>query len=87
MNENKKDALRLLKTAQGQLKATIDMLENDRYCVDVSHQILASVALLKKANEKMLKQHMTNCVRDAFDTDQGEAKIDEVLTLISKMID
>ncbi|AMC93919.1 transcriptional regulator [Erysipelothrix larvae] len=85
MNE-KKEAMKYLKTAQGQLNAAISMLDEERYCVDVSHQILASIALLKKANEKMLKQHMTNCVVEAFETDQGEAKIDEVLKLVNKMI-
>lgn len=83
----KKNALKHLKSAQGQLNASYTMLENDRYCVDVSNQILATIAQLKRANEALLKQHMKNCVHDAFETGNGDEKIDEVLKLVSKMID
>lgn len=83
----KKEGMKYLKMANGQLQASIKMLEEDRYCVDVSHQILATISLLKKANEAMLKQHMHHCVSDAFKEGNGEAKIDEVLTLFNKMID
>ncbi len=41
-------SLGLLKTARGQIDATIRMVEDDRYCIDVSKQILACVALLKR---------------------------------------
>ena len=73
--------------ASGQLQAVVKMLEDNRYCVDVSHQILATISLLKKANENLLKEHMMNCVSDAFDEGNGEEKIDEVVSLLSKMID
>jgi len=73
--------------ANRQLQAVIKMLEDNRYCVDVSHQILATISLLKKANENLLKEHMINCVSDAFDEGNGEEKIDEVVSLLSKMID
>ena len=43
-------ALNLMKTARGQIDAVIRMIEEDRYCVDVSKQVLATSALLKKAN-------------------------------------
>lgn len=73
--------------ASGQLQAVVKMLEDNRYCVDVSHQILATISLLKKANENLLKEHMMNCVSDAFEEGNGEGKIDEVVSLLSKMID
>lgn len=80
-------ALKYLKMANGQLQASINMLEDERYCIDVSHQILATISLLKKANERMLKEHMHHCVTDAFKEGTGEMKIDEVVSLFSKMID
>ena len=87
MNAMKMEAQKYLKAAQGQLNAATKMLEEERYCIDVSHQILATISLLKKANEQMLKQHMNNCVVDAFKTDNAEAKIQEVITLMTKLID
>ncbi len=83
----KTETLKYLKMAQGQLNAAIKMAEDDRYCIDVSHQILASISLLKKANEKTLKEHMNNCLIDAFKDGNQEEKLDEVIQLIHKMID
>ena len=39
-------AMTLLKTARGQVEGVLKMVEEDRYCIDVSKQILASFALL-----------------------------------------
>ncbi|WP_331667582.1 metal-sensing transcriptional repressor [Acetoanaerobium noterae] len=50
MNGDQKKALQSLKTAKGQIEATIRMIEDDRYCLDVSNQILATQSLLKKAD-------------------------------------
>ena len=47
MNEERNQAARLLKTARGQLDGIIKMIEEGRYCVDVSNQILAANAMLK----------------------------------------
>ena len=33
---------RLLKTARGQIDGILKMVEEDRYCVDISNQIMAS---------------------------------------------
>lgn len=79
-------AMKFLKNAQGQVNASINMLEDDRYCIDVSYQVLASIALLKKANDELLKQHMEHCVADAFKEGSGQEKIDEVVKLVNKMI-
>lgn len=56
-------------------------------CVDVSNQIIAAQALLKKANLLILKQHIHHCVKDAFKHDNADEKIDEVIEILSKMTD
>ena len=49
MNETgRNNTLRLLRTARGQVDGIIRMLEEGRYCIDISNQILATEALLKK---------------------------------------
>jgi len=80
-------ALDLLKTARGQVEAIIRMVEEDRYCIDVSKQILATGALLKKANIVILKQHMRSCVVDAIKMDKGDEKIDEISLILEKYVD
>ena len=80
-------ALSLLKTARGQIDGILRMVEEDRYCIDVSRQVLASIALLKKANMVILKQHMDTCVKDAIRTDKGAEKIDEITMILEKYLE
>ena len=42
--------LQLLKTARGQIDGVIRMVEDDRYCIDISNQIQAASAILAKVN-------------------------------------
>jgi CsoR family transcriptional regulator, copper-sensing transcriptional repressor len=63
------------------------MVEEDRYCIDVSRQVLATVALLKKANIVVLKQHMNTCVKDAIRTNNGAEKIDEITMILEKYLE
>ncbi len=71
-------ALRLLKTARGQMNAVIKMIENDRYCVDISTQLLAAVSLLKKANTSIINKHMETCVRAAIEDGNVDEKLEEL---------
>lgn len=86
MNLEKKKALNLLKTSKGQIEGIIKMIEENRYCVDISNQILSSQALLKKANLEILNQHIKNCVKDAIIKGNGDEKIDEIVTILDKYI-
>ncbi len=80
-------AMALLKTARGQIDGVQKMVEEDRYCIDVSKQILAAIALLKKANLVILKQHMDTCVKDAVRTNKGAEKIDEITTILETYLE
>jgi len=64
-----------------------DQLVKGYNCVDVSNQIIAAQSLLKKANLLILKQHLSHCVKDAVLSDNGEEKIDEIIDLLSKIMD
>ena len=43
MNDERKKALQSLKTARGQIEGIIKMIEDDRYCIDISNQIWNTV--------------------------------------------
>jgi DNA-binding FrmR family transcriptional regulator len=86
MNEERKKALQSLKTSKGQIEGIIKMIEDGRYCMDVSNQIIAAQSLLKKANMLILKQHLNHCVKDAFVNNSGDEKIDEIMDLLSKLM-
>lgn len=86
MNQERANALVSLKTAKGQIEGIIKMMEDERYCVDISNQIIAAQALLKKANMLVLKQHIHHCVKDAVRQDKGEEKINEIIDILEKII-
>jgi len=78
---------RLLKTARGQIDGILKMVEEDRYCLDVSNQLMATQSILKKANRMVLRAHMECCVRDAVQSGQAEGKLEELATLLDKLAD
>lgn len=81
-----KNIIKLLKTAQGQVESVIKMTEDDRYCLDISTQINASIALLKKAHKEILVNHLNSCVMDSIHTKDSEAKIEEIGLLLKKLL-
>ena len=84
MVADKETITRLLKTARGQIDGILKMVEEDRYCVDVSNQLMATQSILKKVNNEILSAHMMHCVNNAQGEDR-ERKIEEVLSIIQKM--
>ena len=45
MQADKKKVGTLLKTARGQIDGILNMIEEDRYCIDISHQLMATMAI------------------------------------------
>ncbi|WP_027631777.1 metal-sensing transcriptional repressor [Clostridium hydrogeniformans] len=86
MSDERKKALQALKTARGQIDGIVKMLEDDRYCIDVSNQIIAAGAQLKRANMIILENHMNHCVKEAFLHESGEEKVKELMQVLDKLI-
>lgn len=80
-------AVDLVKTARGQIDAVLRMIEEDRYCIDVSKQVHAAIALLKKANVVILRKHMNTCVKEAVTARGGAEKIDEITMILEKYLE
>jgi len=85
MKADHKRVAQALKTARGQLDGILRMVEEDRYCVDISNQLLATEALLRKTNKIVLEAHLKSCVRESFKTGgDADRKIEEILSLLDK---
>jgi len=80
------ESLNLLKTAKGQINGIIEMIETDRYCIDISKQLLSVIALLKKANKEILQKHMETCVREAIETGGIDEKIEELEEILNYLV-
>ena len=85
MKADKAQVQRLLKTARGQLDGILNMVEEDRYCIDISNQIQAAQAILGKANAEVLKAHVHHCVRAAVAQGDAAEKLDEISLILEKL--
>jgi len=87
MMADKQKVSRLVKTARGQLDGILKMIEDDRYCMDISTQLLAAASLIKKAQGEVMRAHLSHCVHDtllAGDKEATKDKIDEILKILEK---
>lgn len=87
MKADKAAVTRLLKTARGQIDGIIKMVESDKYCIDVVTQIMASVAVLRKAMKTVLQAHIAGCVNDSFEGNKKDKaqKIEELMNVFDKL--
>ncbi len=85
MMADKDAVLPLLKTAKGHIEGIIRMVEDDRYCVDISNQLFAVEALLRKTNKVVLKAHILSCVKNAA-SDGNDEKFKELASLLESII-
>ena len=86
MMAEKTQVLRLIKTARGQLDGIARMVEEDRYCMDIAHQLMATEAILNRVNRDILSAHLKHCVKTAASEEEREEKIDELIELLGKII-
>lgn len=71
--------LHRLKIAKGQIESVIKMVENDHYCIDVLHQMLAAQKALKETGNLLLENHLKTCVADAISKGNKEEAIAEIM--------
>jgi DNA-binding FrmR family transcriptional regulator len=80
-----KDLLSRLNRIEGQVRGIKNMLEEDRYCVDILTQVSAISCALNSFNKKLLAQHIKSCVvkdiRDGHDD-----VVDELCVTLQKLM-
>ncbi len=86
MMADQKTVLRLLKTARGQLDGIMKMVEEDRYCIDISHQVMATEAFLNRVNKEILAAHLKHCVNEAQTPKARDEKIDELVATLGRIM-
>ena len=86
MMADKKQVIRLLKTARGQIDGILKMLEDDRYCIDISTQLMAATSVLQRANKEVLSAHLKSCVAHAESQEEIDEKVDEFIRIMEKIL-
>ncbi|MDD3122756.1 MAG: metal-sensing transcriptional repressor [Candidatus Izemoplasmatales bacterium] len=84
MKADHDEVKKYLNMAKGQIEGIIKMVDDDRYCIDISHQLLASIAILKKTNQQVLKAHLESCVKNTL-TIEGSQKINEIIEIMNRL--
>jgi CsoR family transcriptional regulator, copper-sensing transcriptional repressor len=82
--ETKQQVVQRLKSIQGHLAGVLNMVEDDRYCVDVLKQTKAIQRALAKVDALILENHLHTCVTTAMrgqDEDERSRVVGELVTV------
>jgi DNA-binding FrmR family transcriptional regulator len=87
-DQARQSVARRFKRIEGQVRGLGRMLDEDRYCIDILHQIQAVKAALTKAETELLRAHARECVDDALKSGtirQRREKIVELVELFERV--
>jgi CsoR family transcriptional regulator, copper-sensing transcriptional repressor len=75
-----------LRRIEGQVRGIERMVDEERYCIDVLTQIGAVQAALDKVALGLLDDHAHHCVIGAEDLIEREAKTDELMAAVGRLM-
>jgi CsoR family transcriptional regulator, copper-sensing transcriptional repressor len=79
--------LKRFKRIAGQVGGLSRMVEDDRYCIDIITQISAVRAALRRAEEEVLRDHVSHCVEHAITSgnkQEQRKKIAEIIDVLGR---
>lgn len=85
-NNDKEALIKRLKRIEGQVKGIQNMVEEDRYCVDILTQISAIRSAINKVGTIILENHMKGCVTESIKEGNSEEMIQELMGTINKFV-
>ena len=84
--KDKPALLARMKKIEGQARGVQQMIEDDRYCIDIVQQLTALSAAVDEVSLIILQNHIEGCVTDAIREQHGNAHIEELMATIRKTI-
>lgn len=83
-----KEALqKRLNRIEGQVRGIGRMIDEERYCIDILHQMQAIKSALARVEDAVLKDHAATCVSSAIASGSEKAqrkKFEELVDLLAK---
>jgi len=79
------DKLTALRRIEGQVRGVQNMIDEERYCVDILNAVGAAVGALNKVKSGILKDHLNSCARTAFEgksKKEKDKKLQEIFSLL-----
>lgn len=85
---NKADVLARLRRIEGQVRGIAQMVEDDRYCIDVLTQVSAATKGLQRVAVGMFDDHLRHCVAHAVAEggEEADAKLDEATAAVGRLM-
>ena len=81
---HKQALLKRLNRVEGQVRGIAQMIQDDRYCVDVLTQVAAIQSALDAVGLQLLEDHTRGCVANAVNADKGEQAITELMAAVRR---
>ena len=87
-SQHKDQVRQRLRRIEGQIRGIDQMVEGDRYCIDVLTQISAATRALQAVALELLDDHLSHCVAQAMEAGgpEAEAKIAEATSAIARLV-
>ena len=84
----KDDLLKRLRRIEGQVRGIEQMVEEDRYCIDVLTQISAATKALQSVAVGMFDDHLRHCVAEAVagGGPDADVKLDEATAAVARLL-
>jgi CsoR family transcriptional regulator, copper-sensing transcriptional repressor len=80
-SKQKEALLKRLKRIEGQVRGLQNMIEEERYCIDILTQVSAARAALDGVALGVMEDHVRHCVRDG-----GDEKVDELMGAVERLV-
>jgi len=75
-----------LRRIEGQVRGVARMVHEQRYCIDIIHQLTAVRRAVDEVSLKIMKGHINSCVSNAIHKRDGAQKIDELMQTIHQFV-
>ncbi len=85
-SKDKASLLARMKKIEGQAKGIQQMIDSDRYCIDIVQQLTALSSAAEEVSMLILESHIEGCVTDAVRGEHGDGHIKELMSAIRKAI-
>ena len=80
-----KEEIPSLNRIEGQVRGIANMIDEEKYCIDILNQIKAVRNALTSIEGKILKRHMKECVKEVLNDEKGfDNKVEEILKTLKR---
>ncbi len=86
LHKHSKNIINRLNRIEGHIRGIKKMVEEDRACPDLLHQIAAVKAAITKTGEIILNDHIESCLVDAVNQGTTEEYVKDLKEAISKLL-